>query len=59
MSDDKRPLTLGKRNFPLSALIIYAQNKANQTGKVEYIDTEDGIIEVHPHPARLKAYRGE
>lgn len=60
MTDDKPlPITYGKRNFPVSALIIYAQNRANQTGQVEYIDTDDGIIEVHPHPATLKAYRGE
>ena len=54
----KRPITDGKRNFPLAALMIYAQNRANTTGKTEYIDTEDGIIEVHPHPTIHRAYRG-
>ena len=60
MSDDKpRPLTEGRRNFPLAALVIYAQNRANTTGQTEYIETDDGILEIHPHPSIHRAYRGE
>jgi hypothetical protein len=58
MTEQPRPITHGRRSFPVSALVIYAQNRANQTGRIEYIDTEDGIIEVHPHPVTTKAYRG-
>lgn len=54
----KRPLTYGKRNIPLAALVVYAQNRANTTGQIEYIETDDGIVEVHPHPTVHKAYRG-
>lgn len=54
----KRPLTDGKRNIPLAALVVYAQNRANTTGQTEYIETADGIVEVHPHPTVHKAYRG-
>lgn len=60
MSDElPRPVTNGRRNFPLAALIIYAQNRANTTGQTEYIDTEDGVLEIYPHPVVMKAYRGE
>jgi len=54
----KRPLTDGKRNIPLAALVVYAQNRANTTGQTEFIETENGIVEVHPHPVVHKAYRG-
>lgn len=56
---EPRPLTEGRRNFPLEALKVYAQLRANTTGKTEYIRTEDGILEIHPHPAAYRAYRGK
>jgi len=58
MTDEPRPITDGTRNIPLEALKVYAQLRANSTGQVEYIKTQDGIIEIHPHPSAYQAYRG-
>lgn len=57
--DDLRPVTEGRRNVPLEALRVYAQLRANTTGQIEYIRTEDGVIEIHPHPSAFKLYKGE
>lgn len=57
--EDLRPITYQLPGVPVSELVTYCQNKANMTGRREYLQLTTGdIITIEPHPARHHTYRG-
>lgn len=57
--ENLRPITYQTPGVPISELVTYCQNRANMSGRSEYLQLLNGeVITVEPHPARHRTYRG-